>query len=204
MHTKQEETKGTKWREKKALDSDKTFETNVMGQAVADFARDKRMFDEYITKHRKTPLKHMSWVIRQPISFAASGFISPYFDLNGQPIQGWKESINRHLYITILPRSGYAIVMLGWMKVDDRKFRSYLTQLRRLDRNQLKQWLTNICMKMSDNLVLSPRLKNSLTGHKERLIVFEYYEMQLGMLMSGKREGRNVELQDFGLNLFDL
>lgn len=203
MHAKQEEAKGTKWRAKELLDSEKTFETNVMGQAVADFARDKRMFDEYVTKRRKTPLKCMSWVIRQPINFAASGFISPYFDLIGQPIQGWRESINRHLYITILPRSGYAIAMLAWMKVDDRKFRSYLNQLGRLDRDQRERWLTNICMKMSDNLVLSPRLKKSLTRHQERLIVSEYYELQLGMLMSGKREGKNVELQDFGLNLFD-
>lgn len=203
MHAKQEEARGTKWWAKKVLDNEKTFETNVMGQAVADFVRDKRMFDEFVTNRRKIPLKYMSWVIRQPINFAASGFISPYFDLNGEPIQGCRESINRHLYITIVPRSGRAVAILAWMRVDDRKFRSYLNQLRRLDREQRKRWLSNICMKMSDNLVLSPRLKNSLTSHQEQLIVFEYYESQLRMLMSEKREGKNLELQDFGLNLFD-
>ena len=192
MHAKQEEAKATKWRANKLFGIEKHFETDVMGQAVADFTRDKDMFDKYVLSRQKSPLKYMTWVFRQPIDFAASGFISPYFDLQGGPIQGWKEPINRHLYVTIIPRPSYSLAILAWMRVDDRRFRVYRNQLSRLDREQRKRWLSNTCMKMSDNLVLSPRLKNKLTKRQEQLIVSDYYQMQLTSLMSGSRDGRNV------------
>lgn len=171
MHARQEEAKAIEWRANKLFATEKHFETDVMGQAVADFTRDKDMFDKYVLSRQKFPLKYMTWVFRQPIDFAASGFISPYFDLQGGPIQGWKEPTNRHLYVTIIPRPGYSLAILAWMRVGDRRFRVYRNQLSRLDREQRKLCLSNVCMKISDNLVLSPRLKNKLTKRQEQLII---------------------------------
>lgn len=190
-----------------AKDLDRSLNKNevVSGymMAVDDFKRDKRLVDDYLIKHERVPINYIFWTIHQPIKFAFSGFTTPYYDFGGHEIQTVRADVNRHIFITVLPHGNEAIAIITWLKVDDRKVRGYISGLRKLTLAQRKQYLSNIAISTTDDLVLSPSIVNQLSQPQRSLIEGEYEMMHLFAEMTGITNGAKSECEEIGLNLFD-
>lgn len=190
-----------------AKDLDRSLNKNevVSGymMAVDDFKRDKRLVDDYLIKHERIPIKYICWTIHQPIKFAFSGFTTPYYDFEGHEIQTVRADVNRHIFITVLPHGNEAIAIITWLKVDDRKVRRYINGLQKLTLVQRKQYLSNMAISTTDDLVLSPLIVNQLSRPQKSLIEGEFEMMHSFAEMIGVTNGAKSEYEEIGLNLFD-
>lgn len=172
-------------------------------KSLEDFNHEKNFFDKYLINGGKSPLNYIAWTIRTPIKFAVSGFETPYIDFDGHPIQNWNARINHHIFFTILPHNGYGIAIISWLKTDDKLFKAYTRELRKLSETKRKQYLSNKAILVSDDLILSPLLVEKLTKMQIQQIEGEYLGTIQMSEMFGMKSSERVQLEDSGLNLFN-
>ncbi len=171
--------------------------------SINDFNHDKKFFDDYLLNGKRPPLNYISWVIRQPIKFAVSGFNAPYADFEGKKIQNSTDKINHHMFYTILPYKGNCVALISWLKTDDRMFKSYTNTLRHLTLLERKQYLSNMAISISDDLVLSPSLVEQLNTMQIQQIEGDYGSIGMLSEIMSERASSAHQLDNIGLNLFD-
>lgn len=188
--------------EQDALDNDSDILAGYKS-AVNDFNRDKSIVDRYIVNRSSFPLKYITWKFDQRIKFAFSGFQTPTKDFEGKTIQSLHDKVNRHIFLTVLPHGKKAIAMLAWLSVDDKKLRRYTTHLRKLSLRERKQFISNMAITTTDDLVLSPEIFEHLTRDQKDQIEGEFGEMNVLAEVMGVPTSAKSAYEEIGLNLFD-
>lgn len=170
--------------------------------AIKDLERAKRIMDPYIINKKDNPISTIIWHLGK-IKFASEGVFQPYADFRGNVIGGLVDKKNYPLFVTIFPYRNESIALISWLKVDKKRLRRYIADLRNISLLKKQLYLTNIALKSSDDLVVSPSVnKKIINNNLARL--FEGVQNEIQDEQEYIFSNASLMFEDWGINLFTL
>lgn len=170
---------------------------------VYDLDRVKTVCDKFLTGElRKSPLSTIAWQLGK-MNFAYDAMYQPSYDFSGETISEGKDKINYPLFITVLPYKDHSIAFISWLAKDTPIFHDLIPTLKKLSMKERQIYLTNVALRGTDDLVISPRVENKISQDQIDLIEGGYLEGLAAELLVTKLSSK-IMLEATSLNLFEL
>ncbi|WP_158696543.1 YecA family protein [Staphylococcus agnetis] len=193
--------------------SDKNFsgnfsnKSNIISQlkkgqdmAIYDFSRKKLEFNKAIKSEKYDCLINTVWEFNFEINFAGSGYQAPIFDLEGNELQNLlKEDLMGHIYYNVFPEEGKSFAIISWLKSDNFKLRNLKLQLDSLTEIQRQNYISNLLINNTDNLVINPKSWNKLPEFQK-----EFFGMYESISLFESEGGFFSMIDDASVNLFKI
>ena len=107
------------------------------------------------------------------------------------------------LFITVLPYKDHSIAFISWLAKDTPIFHDLIPTLKKLSMKERQIYLTNVALRGTDDLVISPRVENKISQDQIDLIEGGYLEGLAAELLVTKLSSK-IMLEATSLNLFEL
>lgn len=130
----------------------------------------KKVFDKGILFKKYDDIKTEVIEIKGCIRVANFTCISPNFDMNGKRIKNIKEKRMRRIFITIFPTEHKSYILLSYSSEDSKIYKNLIDQLRTEDIEKIKFYFNYMILLYSENVVISPKLWNSLPDNEQKRI----------------------------------
>lgn len=170
--------------------------------AIEDLKRAKRIMDSYIINKKNNPVNTIIWHLGK-IKFASEGMIQPYADFKGNIVGNDLDKKNYPLFVTIFPYCDESIALISWLKVDKQRLRRYIAELRNLPTIKKQLYLTNVALRSSDDLVVSPTVQQKIMDNSWAYL----FEGAQNLIMDETEHifrNASLMLENCGINLFTL
>lgn len=153
---------------------------------IHDLGRVKKICDKFLTGELKeNPLSTIAWQLGK-INFAYDAMYQPSYDFSGETISEGK---------------------------DTSRFHDLIPRLKKLSMKERQIYLTNVALRGTDDLVISPRVKSKISQDQVDLIEGGYLEELAAQIEMAKystvfqmvdKPSANIMLESISLNLFEL
>lgn len=172
--------------------------------AVSDLKRVKNQCDHYLEKSEDKEIPILGIALDMPqAKFAISGYYIPYYDFNGKLMNRRFGEVDFPVFVNIIPYGNKTIAFLTASRDDYEKFyKDFFAEINDLSLVKKEIFLTNISIKSSDNLVISPEAAKNLTRDQVKLIEGENNSDYVALETIA--ESGRLDLIDKGLNLFKI
>lgn len=183
---------------------------------VQDLSRVKEICDKFLTgKLKKSPLSTIAWQLGK-INFSYDAMYQPSYDFSGETISEDEDRINYPLFITVLPYKDHSIAFISWLAKDTSRFHDLIPGLKKLSMKERQIYLTNVALRGTDDLVISPRVENKISQDQVDLIEGGYLDVLEAQIEAAKyaaifqstksidKLSANIMLESTSLNLFEL
>lgn len=143
--------------------------------SIKDFLYDKSILDTcLISEDYSSKVGSIIWEWDYEVLFTGIAFDSPTTDFEGRKLQDLSNLNLKigHFFYTIFPENGRTYCIISWLKEFENVLNPLINKLNVLTDFERKIYLNNIFVKQSDEVVLSPKLFNSLTDDDKRNIQF--------------------------------
>lgn len=180
---------------------------------IHDLGRVKKICDKFLTGELKeNPLSTIAWQLGK-INFAYDAMYQPSYDFSGETISEGKDKINYPLFITVLPYKDQSIAFISWLAKDTSRFHDLIPRLKKLSMKERQIYLTNVALRGTDDLVISPRVESKISQDQVDLIEGGYLEELAAKIEMAKyatvfqmvdKPSANIMLESTSLNLFEL
>lgn len=170
--------------------------------AIKDLKRAKKIMDPYITNQKDNPVSTIIWHLGK-IKFASEGVIQPYADFRGNIVGADLDKKNYPLFVTIFPYQNESIALISWLKVDRKRLRRYIADLRNISLLKKQLYLTNVALRSSDDLVVSPSVNEKIIN-KNWARLFEGVQNEIQDEQEHIFRNASLMFENWGINLFTL
>lgn len=146
----------------------KSYKESIL--KVAEMEHYKIVFDNGLLTKKYNDISTEVIEIDGKIGVANFTCISPNFDMYGIKIKNIKNKRMRRLFITIFPTNEKSYILLSYVNEDKELYKKLIEQVKNEDIEIIKVYFNYMILLYSENVVISPKLWNSLLEEEKQNI----------------------------------
>lgn len=190
--------------EMKKFNTDSIIDDFLLGITLAkrDMEKDKELFDAAILKNEFNILNYVVYNFDKEIKFAATGFLTPTDDLQGNKIQNLSdfEAKMSNLYFSVFPEENKSYAIVAALK-NDESLTDYITNLKGLTQEEQINFINYLIIKGTENLVINPDAWYALTEEDKESFNYSFAQIED---FFGLPTDKGYQIKNQGFDLFNL
>ncbi|MGX7078401.1 SEC-C metal-binding domain-containing protein [Globicatella sanguinis] len=190
--------------EMKKFTTDSIIDYTQLGFTLAkrDMEKDKEVFDAAILNNEFNVLNYVVYEFDKEINFAATGFLTPIDDLNGNKIQSLSDYDAKmsNLYFSVFPEENKSYAIVAVLK-NDELLADYVTSLKGLTQEEEKNFINYLIIKGTENLVINPDAWYALSEVDKESFNYSFAQIED---FFGMPTDKGYQIKNQGFDLFNL